>query len=310
MKLGKVFLVIIVLVPMAFGSKAQQDPQWTLLNDENSLINPSTMVNDYRLNAQARYRNQWAGLDGSPSTVGFNVSGRVDSAWSAFGLSGQWNSLGAEQSVSFLVNYAFDGKIGEHHIIPGVQLGFMFKELDGTNLNPIQGGDPNIPDTISSDYVFDMGLSIAYRFRGISVGFSAKHLTEGNLELQTTSPAQIYTVSRGYYAHLSYEIGVGRYFRVKPIAFFQFTSTLRQFESMVWFGPRNLSKYFDGISAGVGYRLKEAVMFAAELRFPWFSIGYSYDYATSDLSQYSSGSHELFLRMHIFRNPNSIRNWG
>ena len=152
---------------MALVSVAQQDPQWTLLNDENSLINPSTMVNDHRLNAQARYRNQWVGFDGSPTSVGFNVSGRVDTAWSAFGLSGQWNSLGAEQSATFLVNNAFDGRIGEHHIIPGIQLGFMFKELDGTKLDPIQAGDPNIPDKISSDYVFRYGIEYRLSFSGI-----------------------------------------------------------------------------------------------------------------------------------------------
>lgn len=288
----------------------QQDPQWTLLNDENPLVNPSTMVNDYRVNAQARFREQWAGFDGNPLQAGFNVFGTIDTAMSAIGMSGLWGRIGAESFASFKVNYAFDGRIGEHHIIPGIQLGFVFRELDGTLLDPIQGGDPNIPNSVSSDFIFDLGLSFLYRFRGISAGFSTTHLTEGEIELETVSQSKVYTIARHFYGHFSYDIGLGRYFRIKPIAFVQSDAASTQFESIFWFGPRNLHKYIYSVSTGVGFRLNDAWTFAAEIRFPWFSAGYSYDHTVSSLRNYSNGTHEVYLRMHLFRNTGPARDWG
>jgi hypothetical protein len=47
---------------------------------------------------------------------------------------------------------------------------------------------------------------------------------------------------------------------------------------------------------GAGYRLQDAVIVTAGLEImPNLKLGYSYDYTTSDIRTYSSGTHEVML---------------
>ncbi len=58
-------------------------------------------------------------------------------------------------------------------------------------------------------------------------------------------------------------------------------------------------RYNRFISAGVGYRYKDAVSAMIGVDIKNFFVGYSYDYATSAISKASSGSHELFLQYNV-----------
>ena len=284
---------------------AQQDPQFTFNNDFNSWVSPSLMVNEYRLNITAQHRQQWVGFEGRPITTLVNASYRVDKAWSAFGVSVLWDKLGAQNSGSANINYAFDGKIGEHHIVPGIQMGLLYNVLDGSQLDPIQENDPNIINSKSSGLAFDLGMSLAYRFRGLAVSFSAKHLTAPKVKFEQGATLSEYSVARHYYGLIAYEGRWGK-FRFKPISFVKTDGASTQFDQFIWLGACNLNKYFDGVIAGIGYRIDDAVMFGLEFSLKWFDLGYSYDLITSGLNNYSSGSHEIYLRLHMFKNPEPV----
>jgi type IX secretion system PorP/SprF family membrane protein len=290
--------IVLLLVPNLCLS--QQDPQFTFNNDFNSYSIPSFMVNEYKLNATVQHRQQWVGFDGRPITTLVNASYRIDKAWSAVGVSVLSDILGAQYTGGALINYAFDGKIGEHHLIPGIQMGLLYNVLDGSQLDPIQENDPNIITSKRSGIAFDLGLSLAYRYRGLAVGFGANHLTGPTIDFNEGGNASQYTVARHIYGLIAYEGRFGQ-FRFKPISFVKTDFASTQFDQFLWLGACNLTKVFDGVSAGVGYRIDDAVMVGLELAFKWFTLGYSYDITTSGLRNYSDGSHEAYLRVHIFK---------
>lgn len=296
--LKRPFLLLALLPLVTF---AQQDPQFSFNNEFNSYVNPSFVINDYKLNVVAQHRQQWVGFNGRPISTVINASFNVEKAWSGFGFSFLWDKLGAQHSGGGVINYAFDGKIGKHHIIPGIQMGVLFNTLDGSQLDPIQENDPNIVNSKSSGVAFDLGLSIAYRFRGLAIGFSANHLTGSTIKFEEGTTLSEYTVARNYYAYASYEALIGRHLRLKPISFLKTDAASAQFDLQLWFGGRNIGKVFDGPSIGIGYRIDDAVTFAAEFKLKWFTLGYSYDITTSGLNNYSSGSHEIYLRVHLFK---------
>lgn len=293
-------LIILAFVPVLLF--AQQDPQFTFNNDYNAYVSPSLMVNDHKLNVVAQHRQQWVGFEGRPITTLASASYRIDKAWSAFGVSVLYDILGAQKSGNAIFNYAFDGKIGEHHIIPGIQLGMLFNTLDGSKLDPIQQNDPNIISGKSKAYVFDLGLSLAYRWRGLVASFSTKHLTAPKVEFEEGNSVSEFSVARHYYGLVAYEGRFGK-FRFKPISFVKSDGASVQFDQFIWLGACNLTKYFDGFSLGTGYRIDDAIMVGAQFEFKWFAIGYSYDITTSGLKNYSSGSHEIYLRVHLFKDP-------
>ncbi|MCF8460344.1 MAG: PorP/SprF family type IX secretion system membrane protein [Flavobacteriales bacterium] len=297
-------LILLTLIPLFV--QGQQDPQFTFNNDYNSYSNPSFMVNDYKLNVTAQHRQQWVGFKGRPITTLVNASYRVDKAWSAFGVSVLWDMLGAQHSGGATLNYAFDGKIGEHHIVPGIQMGLLYNTLDGSKLDPIQENDPNIVSSKSNGIGFDLGLSLAYMHKGLAIGFSGTHITAPTLKFEEGGTLSEYTVARHFYGYASYEALLGTHFRLKPISFAKTDGASTQFDQFLWFGTRNLNKYFDGVSLGLGYRIDDAVATAIEFKLKWFTLGYSYDITTSGINNYSSGSHEMYLRVHLFNKSEGL----
>jgi type IX secretion system PorP/SprF family membrane protein len=301
----KYFIFLLALVPLTgFG---QQDPQYSFNNEFNSYANPSFVINDYQLNVVAQHRQQWVGFEGRPITTLVNGSFNIKKAWSGLGFSFLSGKLGAQYNGAGVINYAFDGKVGEHHIIPGIQMGVLFNTLDGSQLDPIQEGDPNIVNAKSSGVAFDLGLGLAYQFKGLAIGFSAKHLTAPKIRFEEGSTVSEYTVARHYYVLASYEALLGRHLRLKPITFVKTDGASTQFDQQLWFGGRNIGKVFDGPSIGIGYRIDDAVVVAAEFKLKWFTLGYSYDITTSGLSNYSSGSHEIYLRVHLFKISEQVK---
>ena len=285
---------------LPFLASAQQDPQFTFNNEFNSFVAPSFVVNDHKLNVIAQHRQQWVGFAGGPITTLINASYHIGKANSAIGLSFVSNKLGAQYNAAALFNYAYDLKIDGHHIIPGIQLGILLNTLDGSELNPIQENDPNIINTEGNGLAFDLGLSLAYRWKGLVLAFSTKHLTNPTMRFGTEPFVSEYTVARHYYGYASYEALLGQHLRLKPIAMVKSDAASTQLDAQVWFGGRNIGKVFDGPSIGVGYRIDDAVTVAAEFKLKWFTVGYAYDITTSGLREFSDGSHEAYLRVHMF----------
>ncbi|WP_146819062.1 PorP/SprF family type IX secretion system membrane protein, partial [Flavobacterium noncentrifugens] len=65
--------------------------------------------------------------------------------------------------------------------------------------------------------------------------------------------------------------------------------------------------FFDKLVLGAAYRWDAAVSGMAGFQITdGLFIGYAYDYDTTDLNNYSKGSHEVFLRYELFSNFNKI----
>jgi hypothetical protein len=65
-----------------------------------------------------------------------------------------------------------------------------------------------------------------------------------------------------------------------------------------------LGTYKKVVWLGVSYRHLDAVAIMAGGQAGQFRFGYSYDYTLSDIGDYSSGSHEIFLELQL-RTKNS-----
>ncbi len=296
------FLKVLTLLFLAsLNVRAQQDPQFTQYQDYSAFINPSFIVNDFELNADVQHRQQWVGFDGRPISIVANVSYEVKKAHSAFGVTYVHDKLGAQESHSPRLNYSGVIRFKGHTIAPGIYFGVAVNSLDGSKLNPIQTGDQNIISSNQTGAAFDMGLGLSYRFKGLVVGLSVNHLTGQTIKYADGGNTSEVTIARHYYGLIRYDFKIGRMFRLKPMSFVKTDGASIQFDQSLWFGFDNLNKYLNRVNIGVGYRIDDAVMVAGEVVFKWFRVGYSYDITTSGLNGYSNGSHEITLRMHLFK---------
>lgn len=286
----------ILIIFLFIGSlvKAQQDPQFTQFMFDRVSYNPAAAAIDGYLNATAFYRNQWTGFDGAPKTGLINVAVPIANIKSGVGLSFYFDEIGQQSTLNGLLSYNYQLKIG-----PGSKLSFgaalgMYSSKMGTDwvaTDPVDQDDA-IPVTGESSTLFDASFGVALRTEELYVGLSATHLSGGNLKNLNIDLTQHFYFEAGYDINLpGDEIKLIPNILVKT----DFSSTqldvnlLAMWNNIVW--------------VGVTYRLQDAIAPMAGVQLPVgkgeVRVGYAYDITTSEINNYSSGSHEIFLNYNM-----------
>jgi len=287
----KIFTAIASMTFLFSGTtvQAQQDPQFTMNMFNRLYANPGYAGSNNGICANALHRQQWVGFDGRPITTMINVEGTVKALHGGVGLSILSDKLGAQYSGGVNLSYAFRLALGPGTLGIGIEGGVLFNTLDGSQLNPIQEGDPNIIAGKSNGVAPDLGFGLYYHTDKLYAGISAKHLTAPTLNFEEGGMLSEYTVARHYYALAGYTWDIDPTWALNPAVFLktdgaatQMDINLRAFwKNMVW--------------AGVSYRIDDAVGIMAGVQIKEFRVGYSYDVTTSGINNYSSGSHEIML---------------
>ena len=99
---------------------------------------------------------------------------------------------------------------------------------------------------------------------------------------------------RTYYFLGGYEFELSPSFDLKTTALVQMIETFT-----TQFDVTALGTYKKVLWLGVSYRHLDAVAFMAGAQAGPVRFGYSYDYTLSDIGNYSSGSHEVFLELQL-----------
>jgi len=287
----KIFTAIASMTFLFSGTtvQAQQDPQFTMNMFNRLYANPGYAGSNNGICANALHRQQWVGFDGRPITTMINVEGTVKALHGGVGLSILSDKLGAQYSGGVNLSYAFRLALGPGTLGIGIEGGVLFNTLDGSQLNPIQEGDPNIIAGKSNGVAPDLGFGLYYHTDKLYAGISAKHLTAPTLNFEEGVTLSEFTVARHYYALAGYTWDIDPTWALNPAVFLktdgaatQMDINLRAFwKNMVW--------------AGVSYRIDDAVGIMAGVQIKEFRVGYSYDVTTSGINNYSSGSHEIML---------------
>lgn len=307
MKLNITFLVIFFLgILFCDEINAQQESQYTQYIYNTMTINPAFTGGRGRLSTMALYRNQWVGLEGAPQTL--NIAAH--------------SPLPSEQRVGLGVEFNHD-KIGPattnivagnfSYVIPisnefqwsfGVKAGVTNLNLDPNKLNIYDENnlDLNINDRMMP--IFGMGTYIYGKnwYLGLS--------TPNFLETKHYEDVKVSTAKEKMHLYLisGYLIEVHDDFALKP------SILLKAVQGAPLSADISLNSiFYNRLMLGVAYRTSAAVSALAGFQISDFlTIGYAYDYTTSSLSRYNSGSHEIFLRFELpeLRNDPYLRGSG
>jgi len=233
------------------------------------------------------YRNQWTGFGGEPKSMLFTVDMPLDVLHGGIGLSViGFDQLGAEKNMNIRAAYAYRLDMGDGRLGLGVDVGYMQKSIDGGKFIMNDQGDINIPTNNVSGGTFDMGFGAYYNSDKLYAGISALHLTEGDIKFDNISTKMVrhYYLMAGYSADLTSSLTLKPMIQVKSDA----VSTQVDFNANLMINSR--------FWVGASYRIQDAIVAMAGLELiPNLRLGYSYDFTTSDIKTYSSGSHEIML---------------
>lgn len=276
------------------ASFAQQDPQFTQYMFDRLSINPAYAGIGGNICATALLRQQWSGFDGAPKTALVNVHGPINKINSGIGLSVYFDKLGQQNNTAARLSYAYHFRLngGTSKLSLGVYAGLINRTLgnDWIAVDPV-ADDAAIPSNGRSASGFDLGGGIYYQGPKVWAGLSSTQLNEADLEDVSIQSA------RHYYAQAGFDwwIGGDKKYTLQPSALVKSDGTSTQFDLSALFLYNNM------VWLGASYRTEDAIapMIGYQMQFPKNSsmlrIGYSYDVTTSELRNYSSGSHEIML---------------
>lgn len=291
---------ILVLIGTVMTSHAQQDPQFTQWFMEPAMFNPAVAGNNDLTCVSGTYRNQWSGLSSQPNTGMLTAHTMVDQLKGGLLLSFYNDVLGQETNNLARLGYAY-------HLQPmsnGAILSFgaavsMFNKTIGNDWIAIDDftSDAAIPNDKQSASSMDVDLGLYIRKPGsFYAGISATHVAEVALGQLSIQPTRHYYFMGGYDYPLDGDYLV---LRSNILAKSDLNATIADvnvnvlWNNMLWGGLT--WRPGDAVAPVVGFEYamedKQKTSYAKQV----FRLGYSYDATTTELSNYSNGSHEVFL---------------
>ena len=298
MKQSKIYhkiAALICLTLLSFQSNAQQDPQFTHYMYNMSVINPgyATATEDI-LNIGGLYRTQWVGMEGAPKTASFFAHTPINEKIE-LGISFTNDNIGdVINENNIYADFAYVLPVGlEAKLSLGLKAGFTFfnANFDGFILNS---------GNTSTDIAFNENINRTFP----NIGIGAFYFTD-NYYLGLSAPNMLTTT------HLESENGI-KSTGVQDIHYFLTGGYVFDINEDLKFKPAFMAKGVKGaplaiditanvlinekLEAGLGYRLDDAISVLVNFRVsPDLRIGYSYDFTTSNLGSFNSGSHEIFI---------------
>lgn len=287
------YLVFSSIFLMSALATAQQDPQFTHYMYNMNVINPAYATDaEGVLNVGGLYRTQWVGAVGAPKTATvfahMPVAKRVE-----MGLSFINDNIGdVVKENNIYVDFAYVIPVSDKTKLSfGVKGGLT---LFDTNFNGFQytdeAADPAFANNINKTFP-NVGAGTYLFGDKYYLGFSVPNLLttkhiERNDGIQTTGVEEIhYFFTGGYVFDLNPSLKFKPAFMAKgaadaPLAFDLTTNFLIN----------------ERIELGAGYRFDDSVSGLVNFYVtPTLRIGYSYDYTLTNLGNYNSGTHEIFL---------------
>jgi len=290
-----IYFTALLLVFCVTFLRAQQDPQFTHYMYNMGVINPAyaTETPDV-INVGGFYRAQWVGLEGAPTTQSFfarkTLSKKVE-----MGISFVHDEIGdVVNQNNIFVDFAYVLQLSEE-----TKLSFGIKggvTLFDTNFSGFQFTDP-LPDPTFQNNISRVFPNVgagAFLFgSNYYVGFSAPNLLttkqiESTNGITTTGVEAIhYFLTSGYV----FTINGNDNLKIKPA--FMAKGVAGAPISLDLTTNVLINNKFE---AGIGYRIDDSVSGLASVYVtPALRIGYAYDYTLTNLRNFNTGSHELFI---------------
>ena len=279
---------------------AQQDAQYTQYMYNTSIINPAYAGSRETLSVFGLHRAQWVGLEGAPSSNNFSINSPIGRNV-GLGLTVVNDKIGPADENNFAIDFSYGFTISENYKLSfGLKGSANILNVDFTKLNIYNPADPRFQDNIDKRFSSNVGAGVYLNSDKTYFGLSIPYLIESkHFDGAATNSSSTFIASEKKHIYLiaGHVFDINENIQFKP-------SVLTK---MVQGAPLqlDLSGNFlinNKFNAGLAYRLSASFSALAGFQLnDSFFIGYAYDRETTNLANYNSGSHELFLRFELVK---------
>lgn len=326
----KICFLVLVMGVSALQVKAQQEVQFSQYVFNGLTVNPAYAGYRGDMYLNATYRKQWVGFPGAPQTGVVSLDGLP--GWAnnenvGLGIQALWDRSGPQDYFSLAGSYAYRialNDAGTSRLSFGLGMSLAQYTVDGSSLQLVNPNDPYAPIARISTLKPDASFGIYYYDPRFYVGASLLQLFAQELDNKVIiggASREYLSIRRTshFYFTSGYVFDIGDDFKLKPSFMIKDDfngptnfdlNVFALISEKIWIG----GSYRSSVTIWNKKHLQEGLdrSNAASIMAEYFAgdrlrIGYSYDFTTSGLSNYQSGSHEISIGVLFPRKINKER---
>ncbi|MEI6488516.1 MAG: type IX secretion system membrane protein PorP/SprF [Bacteroidota bacterium] len=273
---------------------AQQLPQYSNYMVNDFALNPAVCGSNTYFEGKSNNRYQWVGITDAPRTYLLSVNGPTKNQ--KMGLGGMLftDIVGPTHRTGFYLTYAYHLKVAEKvKVSLGLSAGLLQFMVDASKIQLHDQSDLVISNGVQSVLMPDFGAGIyAYSTdKKWYAGASVPQILQEQIKFFNAETSSLSKLATHVYITGGYKFTINDDIKLEPSTCIKFVSPapvqvdlgLRAiYRDMVWLGAAY--RTHDAVSAMVGYTLMQNLTFA-----------YSYDFTTTNIRKYSSGTHEIMI---------------
>lgn len=299
-------LTVLIVILISGISYAQQEAQYTQYMYNTIAVNPAYAGSRQSMSIFGLHRSQWIGLDGAPVTNTFSIHTPIRDTRIGLGLSILNDQIGPTTDNNLAVDFSYTIPLSQTYKLSfGLNASADLLNVDSSKIIAVDSGDPRFQNIIDHQFSPNFGVGLYLHSDNTYFGLSAPSLLavkhfDGIAKAVTSN--YILTQQIQYYFIAGHVFDLNEDIKFKPSMLAKMTQGAPLQVDLS--GNFLINQKF---TAGISYRWDAAVsaLVGFQVSDSWY-VGYSYDFDTTALANYNSGSHEIFLRYELFKKNNRI----
>lgn len=296
----KSIIVFLVLMLTSIVSQAQQDAQFTQYMYNTININPAYAGSRGFLSLFALHRTQWIGIDGAPVTNSFSMNTPLNSSNFGLGVSFLNDRIGPTNENAISADVSYSIRTSESFRLSfGLKMTANVFNLDVSKLNPVNQNDPQFQN-FDNSLTPNFGGGLYLHSEKTYIGLSIPNLIES--KRFDSNSVSMFKERINYYLIAGHVFDISDNLKFKPSVLTKLVTgaplqvdVSGNFLINKKFVIGGAYRWSAAVSGMVGFQISEGIF-----------IGYGYDKETTNLANYNSGSHEVFLRFELSKTYNKI----
>ena len=296
----KSIIVFLVLMLTSIVSQAQQDAQFTQYMYNTININPAYAGSRGFLSLFALHRTQWIGIDGAPVTNSFSMNTPLNSSNFGLGVSFLNDRIGPTNENAISADVSYSIRTSESFRLSfGLKMTANVFNLDVSKLNPVNQNDPQFQN-FDNSLTPNFGGGLYLHSEKTYIGLSIPNLIES--KRFDSNSVSMFKERINYYLIAGHVFDISDNLKFKPSVLTKLVTgaplqvdVSGNFLINKKFVVGGAYRWSAAVSGMVGFQISEGIF-----------IGYGYDKETTNLANYNSGSHEVFLRFELSKTYNKI----
>lgn len=286
---NSIVIFMLLITCSVFG---QQDPQYTQYMYNTLSVNSAYAGSMGHFTATGIYRSQWVGLEGAPSTQSLTLDSPVGKNV-GLGLSIVNDEIGPSEEQYMDLNFSYTIQATDSHKLSfGLKAGGRLLNIDWSK-GTYRDEDVVYQENINNRFLPVIGAGLYLHseknYLGLSVpNFLTDERYDGVKEGLADQQVHVFLIG-GMVFDLSYST------KFKPAFLVKYVSGAPVIADI----SANFM-FYEKFRIGASYRTGDSVSVLAGFQItPQILIGYAYDYTTTELQNFTSGSHEILLRFEL-----------